>query len=180
MTCAMDFRGMASTNGWFHAAGVALLNGIPVSAGADGCVRLWDVASAMPILTQDTPRHSRLLGLEVQPQSGYIVTCGDGVHIFDAGSAQLLHDLHVPNEIEHHVLSHARFNGGAAHSWDPDDASFRCVAYSGSVLAAGEDTILSQHPPNSCHCPPVSTERGHSHSSPNCFEGPALILVPQA
>ena len=51
-------------------SGVGLLNGIPVSAGADGCVRLWDVAAALPILALDTPRLGRLLGLEVQQQSG--------------------------------------------------------------------------------------------------------------
>ena len=109
--------------------GVALLNGMPISAGADGCIRLWDVAAALPILALDTPRQGRLLGLEVQPHAGYIVTCGDGVHIFDAASAQLLHDLAAPQDLEEDG------NGGRE--------SFRCVAYSGSVLAAGAVGMLN-------------------------------------
>ena len=75
----------------------------------------------------------------------YIVTCGDGVHIFDAGSAQLLHDLTIPANMESVVSSSAascRGSGAADHwtQWDPNEASFRCVAYSGSVLAAGANT----------------------------------------
>ena len=74
-------------------SGVALLNGVPVTAGVDGRVRLWDVSSPQPIMALDAPRGSPLLGLEVLSRSGYIVTCGDGVHIWDAATVQLLHDL---------------------------------------------------------------------------------------
>ena len=150
--------------------GVALLNGIPVSGGSDGSVRLWDVTTGLPILTLESPRHGSIQGLEVHPTSGYIAACGDGVQIYDAASAQLLHDLRLPDYLTHldpdlegrRDLAPALPPPHQAHDWEEDSdededdedeedalgavnnnnlnlnpaGSFRCIAYSGSVLAA--------------------------------------------
>jgi hypothetical protein len=51
-------------------AGVAILNGFPVSAGADGCIKLWDATASHPVLDLHTPRMQRVNGLEVHKQSG--------------------------------------------------------------------------------------------------------------
>jgi len=69
------------------------------------------------------------------------------VHIFDAGSAQLLHDLRVPSNVES-LLPASRGAEAMTQLWEPDAASsssFRCVAYSGSVLAAGASRRRSSH-----------------------------------
>eukprot|EP00955_Chlamydomonas_euryale_P013391 144381-Chlamydomonas_euryale.AAC.2 len=66
-------------------AGVGLLSGIPVSVGGDGCVRLWDVASGAAIMALEAPRSAAVAGLDVAPDTGRIATCGDGVHVWDAG-----------------------------------------------------------------------------------------------
>ncbi|GAX84708.1 hypothetical protein CEUSTIGMA_g12130.t1 [Chlamydomonas eustigma] len=116
--------------------GVAILNGFPVTAGADGCVKLWDATASLPVLDLHTPRLQRVNGLEVHKQSGYIISCGDGVHIFDAESAELLHDLRVPLE-------------GDSLEPDLDDQEnhFTCLSYSGSVIAAGlQDCVVLWDP----------------------------------
>ncbi len=60
--------------------------------------------------------------LQVRQQSSHIIACGDGVQVFDAGSAQLLNDLTAVQAL--------CGDSGAAKA-------FRSVAYSGNVLAAG-------------------------------------------
>lgn len=125
-------------------AGVALLNGIPVSGGADGCVRLWDVASAQPIMSLELPRGAPVRGLDVQPRAGYIISCSDGVQLWDAGTVQLLHDLVLPDD--ERDMDAGLGTGMVQSPGDPGadgeaereaGNSFECVAYSGSVLAAG-------------------------------------------
>jgi hypothetical protein len=59
--------------------------------------------------------------------SGYIISCGDGVHIFDAEIAELLHDLRVPLESD----------SLQPPTEDHQRQSFTCLSYSSSVIAAG-------------------------------------------
>ncbi len=79
---------------------------------------------------------SRCPSLSACPNTtGFIITCGDGVHIWDAGTVQLLHDLGLPD-----VAEHAGDAAGGVEAVDADHGTFNCVAYSGNVLAAGEAT----------------------------------------
>ncbi|KAG1659163.1 hypothetical protein FOA52_007544 [Chlamydomonas sp. UWO 241] len=117
--------GGRAAHGGGRVAGVGMLAGRPMSAGSDGFVRMWDASSGQPTTVLEGPRGAPIAGLAVAPDSGRVVSCGDGVHVWDVGTMELLHDLGLPDSL---------IEEGSSDAAPP---SFLCVSHFGSVLAAG-------------------------------------------
>ncbi|KIY92874.1 hypothetical protein MNEG_15089 [Monoraphidium neglectum] len=112
-------------------AAVALLHGVPISAGEEGEICLWEAGAAAgaggaPILTlaADGP----VAALDASSPGGHLVSAGWGVEGWDMAAAQRLFSL-VPPAGGGDEDGDASAGGGGL--------GFNCVASGGSLVAAG-------------------------------------------
>ncbi|GBF89245.1 hypothetical protein Rsub_02122 [Raphidocelis subcapitata] len=102
---------------------VALLHGLPISAGEEGEIALWDAAAGAPILS--LMAEGPVAALDAASPAGRLLSAGWEVAAWDVGAAERVLSLPPPPQ---------RDGGGGGGG---GGGGFTCVSAAGSLVAAG-------------------------------------------
>ncbi|MEW5306961.1 MAG: hypothetical protein WDW36_009388 [Sanguina aurantia] len=140
----------------------ATFNSIPLSASKDGAVKLWDLDKAQPILALSAPGGAYAMAAD--EDSGYLVTAGDTISIYDMTAAQLLHTLEAPTPPQHH-RHHSNSSSSHGHQHQ-DGGAFVDGDGARGVDGEEEDEQLLWLASEGVAAPGAMTQRGSSAPNP--------------